>query len=218
MNLVLPYATALFLGSVHALEADHMAAVTAFAVRKPAPLAAAGFGIRWAVGHGASVILVGAILLLIGLTIPAGANEWLDRSVGLVLIALGLWTAWHASRLHAHVHHHDGGLEHAHLHSHAFRTEHDHQHAATMIGALHGLAGAAPAVALLQVTRSGSFLQGMAYLGIFAVGTAFGMAAYALLTGWLMGRAAIRSERLARVLGKLTGLGTVTIGLIWLLH
>ncbi len=216
MHLFLPYATALFLGSLHALEADHMAAVTAFAVRKPAPLAAAGFGIRWAVGHGLSVIIIGAILLFVGLTLPAGAMSWLDRSVGLVLIALGLWTAWHASRLHAHVHQHTGGVQHAHLHSHAFRAQHDHAHAATMIGALHGLAGAAPAVALLQVARSGSFVQGMAYLGIFALGTAIGMAAYALLTGWVICRAATRSERLARILGKLTGVGTVTIGVIWL--
>ena len=218
MDVFLPYTTALLLGSLHALEADHMAAVTAFAVRKPAPLAAAGFGVRWAVGHGASVTAVGALLLLVGITIPAQATEWLDRSVGLVLIGLGLWTAWHASRLHAHLHHHDGGVEHAHLHSHAFRAQHDHAHAATMIGALHGLAGAAPAVALLQVARSGSFLQGMSYLATFALGTAAGMALYALITGWLVGRAAIRSERLARILGKLTGASTVAIGVIWLLR
>jgi nickel/cobalt transporter (NicO) family protein len=218
MDIFLPYTTALLLGSVHALEADHMAAVTAFAVRRPAPLAAAGFGVRWAAGHGLAVTVVGALLLLLGLTIPLPAAAWLDRSVGLVLIALGLWTAWHASRLHAHVHHHHDGVEHAHLHSHAFRAEHDHAHAATMIGALHGLAGAAPAVALLQVARSTSFLQGMSYLATFAVGTALGMALYALLTGWLVGRAAIRSERLARALGKLTGAGTIAIGVIWLLR
>jgi ABC-type nickel/cobalt efflux system permease component RcnA len=131
MDMFLPYTTALLLGSVHALEADHMAAVTAFAVRRPAPLAAAGFGVRWAAGHGVAVTAAGALLLVLGLTIPLPATAWLDRSVGLVLIALGVWTAWHASRLHAHVHHHHDGIEHAHLHSHAFRARHDHAHAAT---------------------------------------------------------------------------------------
>jgi hypothetical protein len=86
-----------------------------------------------------------------------------------------------------------------------------------MIGALHGLAGAAPAIALLQVARSTSFLR-MSYLATFAVGTALGMALYALLTGWLVGRAAVRSERLARALGKFTGAGTIVIGIIWLLR
>ena len=103
-----------------------------------------------------------------------------------------------------------------HLHSHAFSRGHDHKHAATLIGALHGLAGAAPAIALLEVTRQASLLQGMAYLVVFAIGTAIGMALYALITGFLMGRAALASERWARVLGKLTGLGTVAIGVYWL--
>ena len=87
-----------------------------------------------------------------------------------------------------------------------------------MIGTLHGLAGAAPALALLQIARSDSVLQGMAYLGTFALGTALGMGLYALATGWLMGRAAIRSERWARRLGKLTGASTILIGIIWLLR
>ncbi|HSL69482.1 MAG TPA: sulfite exporter TauE/SafE family protein [Longimicrobiales bacterium] len=218
MSLLLPYTTALILGSLHALEADHMAAVTAFAVRKPAPLAAAVFGLRWAAGHGAAVIAAGALLLFVGLSLPESASLWLDRSVGLVLIGLGLWTAWHASHLHVHRHHHSGGVDHAHLHSHAFREAHDHAHAATVIGTMHGLAGAAPALALLQIARTDSLLQGMAYLGTFALGTALGMGLYALATGWLMGRAAVRSERWARWLGKVTGISTILIGIIWLLR
>lgn len=218
MNPLLPYITALMLGSVHALEPDHMAAVTAFAVRRPAPLAAAGFGLRWAVGHGAMVIGAGLLLLLLGLTIPAGATWWLDRLVGLVLIGLGAWTAWHARHLHAHVHHHAGGVDHAHLHSHAFSSKHDHGHAATTIGALHGLAGAAPAIALMQVARFESIVQGTAYLVMFAVGTALSMALYALVTGYVMGRAAIVSQRWARWLGQLTGVSTIAIGFVWLLR
>ena len=217
MNVLLPYTTALLLGSLHALEADHMAAVTAFAVRRPAPLAAAGFGIRWAFGHGASVVLAGLLIVLIGFAIPESAASWLDQLVGLVLIGLGIWTAWHAAHLHAHLHQH-GAEAHVHLHSHAFSRGHDHKHAATLIGALHGLAGAAPAIALLEVTRQASLLQGMAYMVVFAVGTAIGMALYALITGFLMGRAALASERWARVLGKLTGLSTIAIGIYWLIR
>jgi high-affinity nickel permease len=223
MNVLLPYATALLLGSVHALEADHMATVTAFAVRRPAPLAAASFGIRWALGHGASVILAGLAIMLVGATVPAAAGSWLDRGVGLVLIGLGAWTSWHAAHLHSHKK--SGAPGHAHLHSHgAAQDRHDHvgenqrQRAATMIGALHGLAGAAPAVALLQIARQESLMEGMAYLAAFAVGTAIGMAAYALITGFFMGRAAIASERLARGIGRLAGVSTAIIGFIWLLR
>jgi cytochrome c biogenesis protein CcdA len=217
MNPLLPYTMALLLGSMHALEADHMAAVTAFAVRTPAPSAALRFGVRWALGHGAAVIVVGLLLMWIGLVLPDAASPWLDRVIGLVLIGLGAWTAWHAAHLHAHPHQHAGAI-HTHMHSHAFRSDHKHEHTATMIGALHGLAGAAPALALLQIARQESLVAGMAYLVLFATGTALGMALYAVATGYFMGRLALASQRWARWLGRLTGLGTIAIGVFWLLH
>jgi ABC-type nickel/cobalt efflux system permease component RcnA len=216
MNPVLPYFTALILGLLHALEPDHMAAVTAFAVRRPAPLAAARFGLRWAFGHGTMVIGAGLLVLLLGLSIPESASWWFDRAAGIVLIILGIWTALHARHLHAHVHRHAVGVEHAHLHSHAFTREHDHEHAATLIGAVHGLAGAAPAIALLQVSRFDSVVHGTAYLLVFAIGTALSMALYALVTGYVVGRAAIASQRWARRLGLFTGVGTIAIGIFWL--
>jgi ABC-type nickel/cobalt efflux system permease component RcnA len=217
MNFILPYTSALLLGSVHALEADHMAAVTAFAVRKPAPLAAARFGIRWAMGHGAAVVLAGLLLLTAGYTLPAPLTVWLDRVVGFVLIILGLWTARHASRLHTHVHLYDG-VAHAHLHSHAHTTNHEHANAATMVGALHGLAGAAPALAVLEITRLESMVEGLAYLSTFAAGTALGMAVYALVTGYFVNRAAVAFGWFARTIGRLAGVGTIVIGVIWLLR
>ncbi|MGH7467070.1 MAG: sulfite exporter TauE/SafE family protein [Longimicrobiales bacterium] len=217
MNPFLPYTMALLLGSMHALEADHMAAVAAFAVRRPAPRAALRFGVRWALGHGASVTVVGLLLLMVGTALPEPAAAWMDRVVGLVLIALGAWTAWHAAHLHAHSHSHHGA-SHVHLHSHAFRANHQHEHTATMVGVLHGLAGAAPALAVLQIARLDSVVQGIAYLAMFAVGTALGMAVYAVITGYFMDRVATASERWARWLGKLTGLGTIAIGLFWLLR
>ena len=215
MTFLLTYSTALLLGSMHALELDHMAAVTAFAARKPAPLAAARFGIHWALGHGGVIVLAGLVFLWIGASIPESATSFLESGVGVVLIALGLWTARHARHLHAHRH---GLAGHTHLHSHAFSPRHDHPHGATLVGALHGLAGATPVIVLLQVARHESMVQGMAYLATFAIGTAIGMASYALITGYLMGRAAVVSEKWARMLGQLTGLSTIVIGIFWLLR
>ena len=195
-----------------------MAAVTAFAVRKPAPIAAASFGMRWAMGHGALLLLAGVLLMTLGLAIPASALPWLERLAGLALIALGLWTAWYAARLHAHAHKHEGGVQHVHLHSHALSKQHEHVHAPTLVGALHGLAGAAPAIALLQLTRLDSFAHGIGFLLSFAVGTAFGMGIYALLAGYLLARASGRSVRLARLVGQTTGFSTILIGVIWLMR
>ena len=87
-----------------------------------------------------------------------------------------------------------------------------------MVGVLHGLAGAAPIIMLLQIADHQSVVEGVAYLLTFAIGTAIGMALYALLTGYLVGRAALASQRWARRLGQLAGVGTIAIGIAWLLR
>jgi nickel/cobalt transporter (NicO) family protein len=218
MSLVLLYGTALLIGSLHALEPDHMAAVTSFAVRRPRWRDAMGYGVRWAVGHGAAIVGAGTLLLLIGLQLPDASMHWLERGVGAVLIGLGIWTIAGAGRLHAHAHRHADGTVHAHVHSHALVRDHDHRHAATAVGLLHGLAGSAPAVALVPLARFDSAGAGIAWLVVFAVGTAFGMALYALLAGFVAGRLAVRSAPLARWLATATGCLTIGVGVLWLVR
>jgi ABC-type nickel/cobalt efflux system permease component RcnA len=53
---------ALGLGIAHAFEPDHMAAVSAFVAGRPTPREAALFGFKWAIGHGLSLFLFGALL------------------------------------------------------------------------------------------------------------------------------------------------------------
>lgn len=216
MSIVLLYATALLVGSLHALEPDHLAAVTSFAVRRPRWREAVRYGVRWALGHGAAIVGAGTVLLLIGLRLPAATTHWLERGVGLVLVGLGAWTIAGARRLHAHTHVHADGTVHAHLHSHALVHDHDHRHAATAVGLLHGLAGTAPAVALVPLAGFDSAGVGIAWLVVFAIGTACGMAVYALLAGLVAGRVALRSAPLARWLALATGCLTIGVGILWL--
>lgn len=216
MSLLLLYGTALIVGSAHALEPDHMAAVTSFAVRRPRWREAVRFGIDWAAGHGAAIVLVGTCMLVIGLRFPDGATDLLERGVGVLLLGLGAWTVSGARRMHAHQHVHRDGTMHEHVHSHAIVKDHDHRHGATVVGVLHGLAGTAPAVALVPITTFDSALAGVIYLIVFAVGTACGMALYALLAGFVVGRAAFHSARTARLLAVATGCVTMAVGALWL--
>lgn len=217
MNLELPYVTALILGSLHAFEADHLAAVTSFAVQKPQPRAAVRFGFQWALGHGTAILAAGMVLVFLGLRIPPAAAGALDRVVGVALIGLGIWTVWATRRLHAHEHVHDGAV-HVHLHSHITDQGHDHGHAPTLMGLVHGLAGAAPAVALVPLAMFDSAWGGLSYLLIFAAGTAASMSVYAMCAGFLAGRATRFAEWVGRAVGQFTGLGTIAIGIIWLIR
>lgn len=217
MNFELPFVTAVILGSLHAFEADHLAAVTSFAVQKPSARQSAGFGFRWALGHGTSILVAGLFLIFLGLKIPEAASGWMERGVGLVLIALGTWTMVATRAMHAHEHAHHGS-RHVHLHSHLIDGGHDHKHAPTLVGLMHGLAGAAPAVALVPLAMFESPLSGVSYLLLFAAGTAVSMSLYAVFAGYVAARATRVAESLGRGLGQLTGLGTIVIGIVWIVR
>jgi len=216
--------TALVLGAVHSVEPDHLAAVSAFVLRRPNRRAAIGYGLRWGLGHAAIILLLGSAIVLLRLQVGDAAGAWLERAVGLSLVLLGAWVLATARTLHAHVHRHAGGPEHVHLHAHPTAVPHDaaraheHRHAATAMGLLHGLAGTAPAVALIPLARMESPLLAAGYLAAFGAGTAAAMALYAMFAGALAARAAERSALAGRVLARFAGVGSLLVGLWWLVR
>lgn len=206
--LLLTYSTALLLGTLHALEPDHMAAVTSFAVRRPGPREAVRFGVQWSIGHGGAILVIGGALLMLGLHLPETTTHWMERFVGVVMIGLGIWAYRSARALYGHGP--DGHVHAGHGHS-------DGQ-GATAVGLVHGLAGSGSAVALIPVLGFDSPAPGMLYLAVFAVGTVAGMALYGLLAGAVFGRAADTSLRLSKLLARLTGVFTVIVGVVWLVR
>ena len=145
---------ALGFGIAHAFEPDHMAAVSTFVASRPKPREAALFGVRWAVGHGLSLFLIGSVLFLLRRAAEHAqpqlfASGILDRIVGLVLVGLGVWTLQqvvfgprHRARTRTG-HFHDGHF-HAHDDANAHNHSHGHGHshasgwASLGMGVLHG--------------------------------------------------------------------------------
>lgn len=214
--LLVTYATALMLGTLHALEADHMAAVTSFAVRRPGLRESVSFGVRWSIGHGAAILIIGTLLIVVGTQLPESTSHWLERGVGVMMVLLGVWAFRGARALHAHTHSHDAGVVHGHVHSHAVGDSHDHGHAVTAVGLLHGLAGSGGAMLLIPVATVDTALGGILFLVLFGIGTIAGMALWGLIAGVVLGRTAERSVRLTRMLARITGVFTIIIGLVWL--
>lgn len=83
--------TALMLGFLHALEVDHMLAVTTFVAGRPSLATAARFGFRWGVGHSLAVLAFGGVLLATGIQWPERFDAFGEGVVGVMLIGLGLW-------------------------------------------------------------------------------------------------------------------------------
>lgn len=183
------------LGMLHALDADHIMAVSGLAARRPGLRSSLRFCARWALGHGAILLVIGSAVLLLGMAIPETLSNIAELLVGAILIAIGGWVLWDLSRrrAHLHFHRHDQLPQHAHWHTHQAHHRdahagdpHQHGHSAVLVGILHGTAGSAPLLALLPLSAMGhSPWQGLAYLLLFGSGVIVSM----LMFGGLLGGA-----------------------------
>jgi hypothetical protein len=186
------------LGMVHALDADHVMAVSAMSNARPGVLRTLGFCANWALGHGGVLMISGLLLFGFGVGIPESFAHLAELFVGVFLIAMGLLCFWRFRRERIRlVEHHHGEVVHRHWQvegsAHAGdivddRAEDRHgdrvgRHTPVMVGAMHGLAGSAPALALIPVVVHGELLTALAYLALFSFGVMLAMVVFGLGLG-----------------------------------
>ena len=173
------------LGLEHALDADHVAAVSAIASETKSVKKSSILGIFWGLGHTTTLFIAGIIVLIFQIVIPKNLALSFELLVGIRLIALGLGVLWKAakSKIHLHIHEHDGA-GHVHFHSHALSESHSHSHAhkSFIVGAVHGLAGSA-ALMLLVLATVDSFFSGLLYILVFGLGSIIAMLTISTIIG-----------------------------------
>ena len=176
------------LGLQHAIEADHLAAVSTIVSEKKNLLTAALVGGMWGVGHTISLFVVGALVIFLKLQISESVEMKLEAIVGGMLILLGinaLRKLFSAEKIHAHAHEH-GTREHIHIHAHAAETKEVSHHRfsprSILIGMVHGLAGSA-ALMLLVVPTIKAPAVALLYILVFGIGSIGGMMAMSFLIG-----------------------------------
>lgn len=169
------------LGMRHATDPDHVVAVTTIVAKQRGVPKAGLIGAFWGLGHTCTIFLVGAGIILFGVTIPPRLGLSMEFAVAFMLILLGLLnltgtlgrvqerflgnsvtpgasdelTSVSGARM-------IGGLGAYNV----FRP--------LVIGIVHGLAGSA-AVALLVMTTIHDPWWAIAYLLLFGAGTVAGM-------------------------------------------
>lgn len=215
------------LGMQHALEADHIAAVSSIAARRSNVGDIVKHGLTWGLGHTLTLFIFAGAAILLGHAIPEHLSRPLETAVGIMLVGLGahvLWRLWR-DRVHFHQHRHGDGTAHLHLHSHAAesvphqRSGHDHQHGfrwrSLLVGLMHGMAGSA-ALLVLVVTQLANPVYGLLYVLLFGIGSMLGMGALstviavplAVSARWLTWA----NRGLQAVVGVVTiGIGAMTI-------
>lgn len=187
---------ALSTGILHALDADHVMAVTAIASKRLGMKAILRLCLKWSLGHGITLLVAGAVILALGLSIPESLALYAERFVAVMLIFIGCWILYdlHRSRAHFHFHNHDGLQHHAHWHvhqteidnnslTHQYAVKHQHGHSAVLIGVVHGIAGLAPLLAFIPIANKPLWI-GVSYLLIFCVGVLISM----IIFGGLLGK------------------------------
>jgi predicted membrane-bound spermidine synthase len=177
------------LGLRHAMDADHIAAVSTISTGARSTWRAALLGASWGAGHSISVLLVGGALVIMRLPMPARLALALEFLVAIMLVALGMRSLMARQA--------EGEVS-------AARP--------LLIGVVHGLAGSAVLAFLLLSTASSPFAAAV-YLLCFSIGTIAGMA---VVTTAIALPARIRPARavaIERTLRVAAGVASIGIGL-----
>jgi high-affinity nickel-transport protein len=206
------------LGMRHALEPDHLAAVSTLVTRERSSAKAMLLGACWGIGHTLSLVVVGAALVLLRAEMPRRVGDAFELGVALMLVGLGVRAIVQAARQGvdgpARLHHH-GRL----VHRHAGAPAHLHVGRWTLarrpllVGAVHGLAGSGALTALVLTTLPTTAAR-LAYISLFGLGSTVGMAALSGLFGWPLARWGA-NRGLARAVSIAVGLVSVALGIAW---
>lgn len=210
----------LVLGARHALEPDHVAAVTTLITTERGRPAA--LGMWWGVGHALALFLVATALSLLQRQL---STEWEDRCellVAAMLIVLGVravYLVWAAvreggqGRLHFHAngdanHAHSGPVWHVHIGGLTLSQR------PLVVGLVHGLAGSGALTALVSAKMPGMWDR-LAYVSLFGIGSMLGMGALAGLLGWPLSRWLVARPVAGQLLTVLAGVMSIGLGVLW---
>ena len=225
------------LGLRHALDADHLLAVSTLVSEKKTVMGSSVVGAFWGIGHTLSLLTVGLIVLALELTIPERVATGVELCVGFMLVIMGINVLRKLGRggtLHIHPHQH-GSLVHSHPHIHELRhfesNERSGHHAlplesfshgiwslihtgkaSMVVGILHGFAGSAGLMLLVAATIP-SFWVGVFYVLAFGIGSIGGMILMSTLLSIPFVLTAPRFQQIRFAVRMFSGIASVGFGL-----
>jgi hypothetical protein len=193
------------LGLRHAIEVDHLAAVSTIVTDRRSLLRSTLVGALWGLGHTLALLIAGAGVLLLRYPLTDRMAHMFELCVGLMLIFLGANVLWTLVRRGA-----------SHTHELTAIAPHSHGNVwlvsrPLLVGMVHGLAGSAPLL-LLMLTVMSSPLAAFSYIAVFGVGSIMGMTIMSLVVS-VPARLTVQFARTNLALRGLTALFSVGLGL-----
>lgn len=193
-----PMLVGLAFGLVHALDADHVAAIGGLAVsdRSMSPTA---YALRWALGHAAALSVIAACVLGLGVVGLMTVSGYAEIAVAATLIVVGLHALRGVARERAA----------AVRRADAIRLG---GRAGVLMGMLHGGAGSAAVIALLPIASFDAGLDSGVYLACFSVGVAAGACGFARMLAGAFACTERAGARLRAALHAVVGAAGVVTG------
>jgi ABC-type nickel/cobalt efflux system permease component RcnA len=211
ISITVALSAAFILGAQHAFEPDHIVAISTMATRNSSILRSLMTGSMWGLGHTATLLVVGMLLILLKVQLPSSISVFLELAVGFMLVVLGTWALASVKKrkLHLHTHEH-GGATHVHIHSHSEKESHEHSHVPFSVGIIHGLAGSG-ALVVLTMSSMTDVAQGFFFIVFFGLGLILAMS----LIASALGAPAAFGGKLSAILGPLFsgGAGLLSLAL-----
>lgn len=198
------------LGMRHALEPDHLAALSTLLTGERNIRRAAWLGVYWGIGHTLTLLAAGTLLVVLRADMPAIASDILASAVVLLLVGFGCRAIYLS-----------GEAAVGPTHSHALTAASASAPAdrwtlarrPLLVGAVHGLAGSGALTALVMATIP-SMAARLIYLALFGVGSTLGMAALSGFMGWPIARVGTHGA-VARGVSLAVGCVSIALGLYW---
>jgi hypothetical protein len=208
----------LLLGMRHALEPDHLTAVSTLVAEHRGLRRGAFLGVCWGLGHTAALLGVGVLLAILNAKLPRRLADGFELGVAFMLVGLGIRSIAlavregreGAARAHTHGHHsHVHGAAHSHVHVGRFTFA----SRSLAVGIVHGLAGSGALTVLVMAELPSTFAR-LTYLSIFGIGSIVGMGLLSGFAGWPLSHLG-HDTRVTRGVMLATGALSLCLGVIW---
>lgn len=215
--------SALSLGFVHGLGADHLMAIAAMAVngrggRRDARVVRTAFG--FALGHTVVLAVGASIAVVFGLMVPAAVESGAESLGGALLImlgALGLWSVA-SGRAFSHAHPEPVGRPNWHIHlSPDARHPHGHSSIPTLMGAVFAISSLRMLMLLQPFGDSAQSLALPALLlliMLFGVGILGSMSLFGVVLARVLKIAAIQA--VGTVSAVIVAVASIGLGVFWI--
>jgi hypothetical protein len=231
-TLQLALISAAILGFRHGLDYDHIAALSDIVSLQTDRMRAMRLSLVYALGHAATVALLGTAVILFQLSLPRGMDRVAERLVGLTLVLLGIYVLGSLfrgdsaprSRFHVIAH----GLRWLHWKLRGYWHNHDLPAPAganwkydgrtvLTIGVVHGLGAETPTqlMIFLLAANLGGLSKGFLGLGMFITGL---LAMNTLMAASAVGLIGFSSKlpRFQSVITAATAVYSLAVGLLFL--